>query len=254
MENSNQYQEQYQSQYQYQNQYQNQYQRPNPNNLNWLPPEYKPLSPWAYLGYNILFVIPIIGLVFLIIFAFSDKNINRRNYARSYFCAFLIGILLSVVVIVPLTIFIFNSSTSTISQANYASFAQQFGEFSDIIQIETATLRAEYGKQGITRTKAQVYYEIANNKAPSTYLDVPYGEKFNYDFLEDDEECYEIVDYTMLSDYYDDFNFYGNENDGETHYITSEGNVFTLPGYREEQKDGTIKYYVNSRGDYYIGY
>lgn len=65
-----------------------------------LPPEYKPLSPWAYFGYNILFAIPILGLIFLFIYAFSDENINRRNYARSFFCALLIGLILAIIMIV----------------------------------------------------------------------------------------------------------------------------------------------------------
>lgn len=68
-----------------------------------LPPEYKPLSPWSYLGYNLLFVIPILGLIFLFVFAFSNENINRRNYARSFFCAWLIAFVL-VLLLILLTI------------------------------------------------------------------------------------------------------------------------------------------------------
>lgn len=57
-----------------------------------LPPELEPLSPWAYLGYSILFSIPLIGLISLIVLAFSNKNINRRNFARSFFCYMLVAI------------------------------------------------------------------------------------------------------------------------------------------------------------------
>ena len=53
-----------------------------------IPVQYQPLSAWAYFGYKILFSIPIIGLICLIIFSFSDDNINRKNYARSYFCIY----------------------------------------------------------------------------------------------------------------------------------------------------------------------
>lgn len=60
--------------------------------------QYKPISAWGYVGYSILFSIPLIGLVFLIIFAFSDKNINRRSYARSYFCWLLILIVITALV------------------------------------------------------------------------------------------------------------------------------------------------------------
>ena len=56
-----------------------------------LPDQYKPLSPWAYFGLNLLFAVPIVGFIFLIVFSFKKTNINRRNYARSFFCALLIA-------------------------------------------------------------------------------------------------------------------------------------------------------------------
>lgn len=62
-----------------------------------IPPYYRPLSPWAYFGYNILFAIPLIGWIFLIVYAFDNSNINRKNYARSYFVVYLLVIILIVV-------------------------------------------------------------------------------------------------------------------------------------------------------------
>ena len=59
-----------------------------------LPSKYKPISAWGYVGYNILFAIPIIGQLLLIIFCFVGSNVNRRSYARSFFCALLIGIII----------------------------------------------------------------------------------------------------------------------------------------------------------------
>lgn len=64
-----------------------------------IPQYYRPLSPWAYFGYNILFTIPLIGLIFLIIYAFDNSNINRKNYARSFFIVWLIVIILVCVVL-----------------------------------------------------------------------------------------------------------------------------------------------------------
>lgn len=60
--------------------------------------QYRPVSPWGYFGLNILFAIPIVGFICLLVFTFSNKNINRRNYARSYWCALLVAIIVSVVV------------------------------------------------------------------------------------------------------------------------------------------------------------
>ena len=51
---------------------------------------YAPLSPWAYFGLQILFSVPVVGFIFLIVFSFSGGNINRRNFARSYWCVYVI--------------------------------------------------------------------------------------------------------------------------------------------------------------------
>ena len=64
------------------------------NNNVTVPEQYKPLSPWAYIGYQILFGLPLIGIIMVFVFAFSNENLNRRNYARSYLYmwALLLGI------------------------------------------------------------------------------------------------------------------------------------------------------------------
>ena len=72
----------------------------NYNNSSYIPNEYKPLSPWAYVGYNLLFSLPIIGFIMMIVFAFDSSNINRRNYARSFFCAMLIGLIIGIIAMV----------------------------------------------------------------------------------------------------------------------------------------------------------
>ena len=52
-----------------------------------LPEEYRPISMWGYFGYQILFSIPCVGFIALLIFAFGGtKNVNLKNFARSYFC------------------------------------------------------------------------------------------------------------------------------------------------------------------------
>ncbi len=56
-----------------------------------LPARFRPLGAWAYFGYGLLFAIPIVGFIFLIIFSCSSANINRRNYARSYWCVLVLA-------------------------------------------------------------------------------------------------------------------------------------------------------------------
>lgn len=56
-----------------------------------IPEEYKPISMWGYFGYELLFSIPCVGFILLLVFAFGGtKNVNLRNFARSYFCYFII--------------------------------------------------------------------------------------------------------------------------------------------------------------------
>ena len=64
-----------------------------------LPEKFRPLSAWAYFGYSILFSIPIVGFIFLIIFSCSGKNINRRSFARSYWCWLIIAVIVFVILL-----------------------------------------------------------------------------------------------------------------------------------------------------------
>lgn len=68
--------------------------------MNNIPEEYRPISMWGYFGYQILFAIPIIGFIFLLVFAFGSKNINLKNFARSYFCSLIIIIIFVVILTV----------------------------------------------------------------------------------------------------------------------------------------------------------
>ena len=56
-----------------------------------IPEEYRPIGAWGYVGYSLLFSIPIVGFVFLIVFSCSGANLNRRSYARSYWCWLLLA-------------------------------------------------------------------------------------------------------------------------------------------------------------------
>ncbi|MCR5301811.1 MAG: hypothetical protein K6E49_05170 [Lachnospiraceae bacterium] len=65
-----------------------------------IPAEYTPISMWGYFGYELLFTIPFIGLIFLIVFAISAKNVNLKNFARSYFCYLIIVLIILAILIV----------------------------------------------------------------------------------------------------------------------------------------------------------
>ena len=60
-------------------------------------PAPKLLGPWAYFGLQLLFSIPIVGFILLIVFSFDNSNLNRRNFARSYWCALLVGLAVTII-------------------------------------------------------------------------------------------------------------------------------------------------------------
>lgn len=62
--------------------------------------DYKPISMWGYFGYELLFGIPLVGFICLLVFSFGGtSNVNLKNFARSHFCWFIIGVILSVVIV-----------------------------------------------------------------------------------------------------------------------------------------------------------
>ncbi|MCR4688380.1 MAG: hypothetical protein K5745_02405 [Saccharofermentans sp.] len=69
------------------------------NNIQ-IPESHRPISMWGYFGYELLFSIPLIGLICLIVFAFGGTgNVNVKNFARSYFCCLILVVIISVIVI-----------------------------------------------------------------------------------------------------------------------------------------------------------
>ena len=79
-----------------------------------IPQNYKPLSPWAYYGLQLLFSIPVVGFICLIVFSFDSGNIHRRNFARSYWCSLLLGLILTVVIVV--LVFTFGFATDFVNE------------------------------------------------------------------------------------------------------------------------------------------
>ena len=62
-----------------------------------IPSEYTPISRWGYFGYQILFSIPVIGWIFIIVFALTAPNQNLKNFARSQFCVMILWLFLVVI-------------------------------------------------------------------------------------------------------------------------------------------------------------
>lgn len=66
-----------------------------------IPAEYQPISMWGYFCYELLFALPVVGFIFLIVFALGGtNNMNLRNFARSYFCFTIIAAILILILII----------------------------------------------------------------------------------------------------------------------------------------------------------
>ena len=60
---------------------------------------FKPISSWGYVGYSLLWSIPVVGWICWLCAAIGASNRNVRNYARSYICAVLILLAISAVAV-----------------------------------------------------------------------------------------------------------------------------------------------------------
>lgn len=60
--------------------------------------DYNPISMWGYYFYTILLNIPVVGWLCMLMFSFGiTKNVNLRNYARSWLCGYIVAVILAVV-------------------------------------------------------------------------------------------------------------------------------------------------------------
>ena len=65
-----------------------------------MPAKYRPLGAWKYFWLNVLFSIPVVGWICLIVFSFNSGNINRRSYARSFFCGLLVCVIIAAILVI----------------------------------------------------------------------------------------------------------------------------------------------------------
>lgn len=243
-------------------------------NDNLTKDENRVMSGGAVLGYLLLLNLGWIGIICSIIFACDKTYIARRNMARAMliFKAITFVLLFGISMILSL-LTAYDASSSTVKYASHAKFAQEFGEYSDQFAITNARTRSEYGLKGEILSEAQEYYITANGiKMDDNYYTFvkPYSIPEGYILPEsiqmilnsnDDNKENTIVAYKIEDNVFEDlvyynydsngYHFYGDDNGKETHYTTSDGMVFTLPGFAKEQDDGTIAFYIDSKTAHY---
>lgn len=63
---------------------------------------YKPISSWGYVGYSVLYAIPVLGWIIWLYNALFASNKNVKNHARSLFCGFIVALVVLLIAAVAL--------------------------------------------------------------------------------------------------------------------------------------------------------
>ena len=148
------------------------------------------------------------------------KNLKLKSNERGIS---LIALVITIIVIIILAAIAFNSSTSTISKANYSKFVSNIGEVQDAIQTKTVTVKGFAMAGGTQVTDGQAYNYVAK------------GGSSESDFLPEAQ----VPDYTIIEETADigiDLPEIKVNTPTETgvkvkYAVTKEGKVFIWPPY-----------------------
>ena len=57
----------------------------------------KSITSWGYVRRSILYAIPVLGWIVWLFSALFARNTNIKNHARSYFCAFVLALIIAII-------------------------------------------------------------------------------------------------------------------------------------------------------------
>ena len=151
------------------------------------------------------------------------KRLSKRENGIS-----LIALVITIIVIIILAAIAFNSSTGTISKANYSKFVSNLSEVQDAIQTKMVTVKGFEMAKGTQVTDGQVYNYVAKGGTSET------------DFLVEAE----VPDYTIIEETADigiklpeiKVNTPTETGVKVTYAVTKYGEVFIWPPYSHENE------------------
>ena len=88
------------------------------------PRQFAPVSTGAFFGYKLLYGIPVIGWILCLVFSFTEKKVNKRNFAR----ATLIGLIISLVITCVIGFAVVKVAQVVIEQVMMETLGDSFGE------------------------------------------------------------------------------------------------------------------------------
>ena len=89
---------------------------------------FDPVSTGAFFGYKLLYGIPVIGWILCLIFSFTQKNVNKRNFAR----ATLISLILSLVITCAIGFAVVKVAEMVIEQIAMEALGGSMGELGPV--------------------------------------------------------------------------------------------------------------------------
>lgn len=171
----------------------------------------------------------------------------------------MVSLIITIITIILLAAIVIFSGLETPANASLAKFISDFNEYSTIIRNDYIARYHDYSMHDLTRTEAQIYYEIASGREDLDMNTVPvsnmtvsevenqYGKIFPYTLS--GKECYEIIHDTNINGITKEKEFYTAT---ERHYVTDNGVAFVLPGYPEYGNGDAKKWWINEK-QYYTG-
>lgn len=185
----------------------------------------------------------------------------------------LIALIITIIVIIILAAIVLSAGGDTTNKAQLAVFTNNFSQYYDRVTMDALNAKQTLGIRSENVNDAQLYYMVANGlrtasgDVETTNRTMPVG----YILPDTLKEIYKVDDKEVVAYIIDDKNitgynavgnnkngsagyeFYGDTNGQEYHFITSNGHVFTLPGFALQVDDGTIQFYIsNEKGCYYV--
>ena len=149
-----------------------------------------------------------------------------------------------------------------------ATFTSSFDDYSSTFYISKANLQLTLGVRDIVANDPQMFLMTANGiktKSDNDDIDkriLPLGYKIPkiikdiYYIKEDSNVVAYAIDDRKVPNYDNkngakvkgsaSYEFYGDSNGDECHFVTSNGHVFTIPGLAMPQSDGTIQFYISN--------
>ena len=152
----------------------------------------------------------------------------------------LISLIITIIVIIILAAIVIFTGLSTPDRAQFSKFASEFSDFQTAVTQDFFERKKDYSVANQTRSDAQIYYEIASG-TPSEMNRLPIAEDYvealqqEYNIQPEPlkgKEIYLITSDTNVAEVKSNKNYYETS---EKHFVTDEGETFTLPGYRVEE-------------------